>query len=58
MTKVELQMGTCCGPDSAGTAFVALVSCVAGSPFASKHAVFKAERSLPLVFPCTETSYS
>lgn len=58
MTEVELHMGTCCGPNSAGTTFVALASCVAESRFASKHAVFKAERSLPVVFPCTETSYS
>lgn len=28
-TEVELHMGTCCGPNSAGTAFVALASCVA-----------------------------
>lgn len=58
MTGVELQMGTCCCPDSAGIAFAAPVSCAAESPFASKHAVFKAERGLPVVFPCTETSYS
>lgn len=29
-TEVELHMGTCCGLNSAGTAFVALASCVAG----------------------------
>lgn len=28
-TEVELHMGTCCGLNSAGTAFVALASCVA-----------------------------
>lgn len=58
MTGVELQMGPCFGPDSAGTAFAALASCAAESPFASKHAVLKAQRSLPVVFPCTKTSYS
>jgi len=56
MTEVELHVGTCCGTKSAGTPFVAVASCAAASRFASKHMVFKAERSFPLVFPCTETS--
>lgn len=56
VTEVELHVGTCWGAKSAGTAFVALASCVAASRFASKHAVFKAERSFPAVFPCTEAS--
>lgn len=56
MTEAELHVGTCCGTKSAGATIVALGSCVAASHFTSQRAGFKAKRSFPVVFPCTETS--
>lgn len=55
MTEAELHVGTC-AMNSAGATVVALASCVAASHFTSQHAGFKAKRSFPVVFPCTETS--